>query len=224
MAPIPAPADHPRTLMGRQKKPFQRSTPLILPPEFYERETVTVAKDLLGCLLVHREEAGTTMGWIIEAEAYLQGDPAAHSFRGETPRNRVMFGPAGHAYLYLIYGLHTCINVVTGPVGTGEAVLIRALEPAGGIELMQERRGTDDLLSLASGPGKLTQALGITMDLNGTSLSEGPLQIWSPGSLPGRRPEGADDGIVQTTRIGITKAADRPLRFYLEGSRYISRR
>ncbi len=197
---------------------------MILSPAFYERDTVTVARDLPGCLLVHREEAGTTMGWIVEVEAYLRDDPAAHSYRGETPRNRAMFGPAGHAYVYRIYGLHTCVNIVTGQEGVGEAVLIRALEPAAGIDLMRARRGTDDLLALASGPGKLTSALGITMDLNGTSLSDGPLQVWSPDSLPGRRPEGSPGEIVQTTRIGITKAADLPLRFYLKGSRYVSRR
>lgn len=197
---------------------------MILPPEFYDRDTVTVAKDLLGCLLVHQDETGTTMGWIVEDEAYLQGDPAAHSYRGETKRNRAMFGPPGHAYVYRIYGLHTCFNVVTGPEGIGEAVLIRALEPAVGIDLMQARRGTDDPLALASGPGKLTQALNITMDLDGTSLSDGPLQVWAPESLPDRRPEGWPGEIVQTTRIGITKAADLPLRFYLNGNRYISRR
>ena len=197
---------------------------MILSPAFYERDTVTVAKDLLGCLLVHQNGEGTAMGWIVEAEAYLCGDPAAHSFRGETARNRTMFGPAGHAYVYRIYGLHTCVNVVTGPKGTGEAVLIRALEPAGGLDLMQERRGTDDPLALASGPGKLTQALRITMALDGTSLIDGPLRIWSPESLPGRRPKGWPGEIVQTTRIGITRAADLPLRFYIAGNRYISRR
>ncbi|MFA7199727.1 MAG: DNA-3-methyladenine glycosylase [Methanoculleus sp.] len=197
---------------------------MILPPAFYERDTVTVAKDLLGCLLVHREEAGTTMGWIVEVEAYLRDDPAAHSFRGRTARNRTMFGSAGHAYVYRIYGLHTCVNVVTGPEGVGEAVLVRALEPAAGTDLMRARRGTDDPLALCSGPGKLTQALAITMDLDGTSLSSGPLQVRSPESLPGRWPEALPGEIVRTTRIGITKAADLPLRFYLKGSRYVSRR
>lgn len=197
---------------------------MILPPEFYARDTVTVTKDLLGCLLVHQGKGGTAAGWIVEDEAYLKGDPAAHSYRGETKRNRVLFGPPGRVYTYLIYGLHTCVNVAMGPVGTGEAILIRALEPAFGVDLMQKRRGKDDPLELASGPGKLTEALGITMDLNGTSLCTGPLQIWSPDSLSDRRPEGWPGEIVQTTRIGITKAADRPLRFYLKESRYISRR
>ncbi|WP_332449833.1 DNA-3-methyladenine glycosylase [Methanoculleus sp.] len=197
---------------------------MILSPAFYERDTVTVAEDLLGCLLVHREEAGATMGWIVETEAYLRGDPAAHSFRGKTARNRTMFGPAGHAYVYRIYGLHTCVNIVTGPRGVGEAVLVRALEPACGIDLMRARRGTDDPLALASGPGKLTQALGITMDFDGTSLSDGPLQVRPPESLSGRRPEGLPGEVVRTTRVGITKAADLPLRFYLKGSRYVSRR
>jgi DNA-3-methyladenine glycosylase len=197
---------------------------MILSSSFYKRDTVTVAKELLGCLLVHLEGVGMTMGRIVEDEAYIREDPAAHSFRGKTERNRVMFGPAGHAYIYRIYGLHTCVNVVTGSEGAGEAVLIRALEPVFGIDLMQERRGATDLSALCSGPGKLTSALGITMDLNGTSLCDGPLQIWSPDSLPGFQPEGPHGEIVQTTRIGITKAADLSLRFYLKGNRHVSRR
>ena len=195
---------------------------MILPPEFYAHDAVTVAKDLLGCLLVHQEEAGMAAGWIVEDEAYLRGDPAAHSFRGETKRNRVLFGPPGRAYIYRIYGLYTCIDVVTGPEGAGGAVLIRALEPAVGIDLMRERRGTDDPLALASGPGTD----------GGARHHDGPEQ-GSPSATvpsrsgrrrtPGRRPEGWPGEVVQT-RIGITKAADRPLRFYLKGSRYVSRR
>ncbi|RXE56475.1 3-methyladenine DNA glycosylase [Methanoculleus taiwanensis] len=197
---------------------------MLLSPAFYKRDTVTVAQELLGCLLVHREGAKTTSGWIVEDEAYLRGDPAAHSFRGETKRNSVLFGPTGRAYIYRIYGLHTCVNIVTGTEGDGEAVLIRALEPAQGIELMQERRGTQDLVSLCNGPGKLASALGITMDLNGASLHSSSLQVWSPDSLPDHRPEGTSGEIVQTTRVGITKAADLPLRFYLNDSRFVSRR
>jgi len=187
-----------------------------LPQSFYERDTVAVARDLLGCLLINRDKDGAAAGRIVEVEAYLRDDPAAHSYRGMTERNRAMFGPAGHAYVYRIYGLHTCVNAVTGAEGRGEAVLIRALEPVAGIDLMQARRGRDDLISLANGPGKLTEALGITTDLDGTSLSCGPLQINPPTA---RREE-----IVQTTRIGITKAADLPLRFCLKGNPYLSRR
>jgi DNA-3-methyladenine glycosylase len=187
-----------------------------LPQSFYERDTVAVARDLLGCLLINRDKDGAAAGRIVEVEAYLRDDPAAHSYRGMTERNRAMFGPAGHAYVYRIYGLHTCVNAVTGAEGRGEAVLIRALEPVAGIDLMQARRGRDDLISLANGPGKLTEALGITTDLDGTSLSCGPLRIYPPTA---RREE-----IVQTTRVGITKAADLPLRFCLKGNPYLSRR
>jgi len=193
---------------------------VILPRSFYERETVTVARDLLGCYLVHQDDEGTTGGRIVEDEAYVAEDPAAHSFRGMTPRNAVMFGPPGHAYVYRIYGLYDCVNVVTGREGSGEAVLIRALEPVLGIRLMQKRRRATDLRNLCSGPGKLTQALGITRALDGASLLDGPLQVWSRESLPGPADTPA---IVQTTRVGITKAAERPLRFYLGGSSYISR-
>ena len=196
---------------------------MILPVEFYQRDTVTVARDLLGCYLVHREDAGTTIGRIVEDEAYIGEDPAAHSFRGETERNRAMFGPAGHAYVYRIYGIHNCVNVVTRREGIGEAVLIRALEPVEGIDRMQERRGTEDRRLLCSGPGRLTEALHITMEQNGRSLIDGPLQVWSAESLPGY-PKVEEDEIVQTTRIGITKAADLPLRFYIRGNRYVSRR
>lgn len=197
---------------------------MILPQAFYERDTVTVAKELLGCHLVHQEPEGTAIGRIVEDEAYIREDPAAHSFRGKTERNAAMFGPAGHAYVYRIYGIHTCVNVVTGLKGSGEAVLIRALEPVAGMELMQERRGVEDAKSLCSGPAKLTQALGITLEHNGASFLESPLQIWSADGVPGSEPVNGTQEIVQTTRIGITKAADRPLRFYIRGNRYISRR
>jgi DNA-3-methyladenine glycosylase len=136
---------------------------MILPRSFYERETIRVARKLLGCFLVHREEEGTTIGRIVEDEAYVEQDPAAHSFNGMTERNRVMFGQAGHAYVFFVYGKHFCVNAVTGAEGKGEAVLIRALEPVEGIVLMQARRLTDKIADLCSGPGKLTQALHITM-------------------------------------------------------------
>ena len=125
--------------------------------------------------------------------------------------------------MYFIYGMHHCVNVVTGREGAGEAVLIRALEPLRGIALMQHRRGTEKVTLLCNGPGKLTEALGITLAFNGSSFLNGSLQMWSADSLPSSPMIGNAD-IVQTTRIGITKAKELPLRFYLKGNRYISRR
>jgi len=196
---------------------------MILPQSFYAQETVSVAKHLLGCYLVHLEGEATTLGRIVETEAYLVGDPASHAFTGQTPRNRVMFGPVGHAYVYLIYGLHHCVNAVSGQAGTGEAVLIRALEPLQGIAVMHQRRRTHNLHLLCSGPARLTEALAITHAFNGVPLFEGPLRICSADSLPSF-PVIEDAEIVQTTRIGIAKAKDLPLRFYLKGNRFLSRR
>lgn len=192
-------------------------------PTFYEQDTITVAKELLGCYLVHLEGEETTLGRIVETEAYLVNDPASHAFIGKTKRNSVLFGPVGHSYVYFIYGMHYCFNVVTGQEGTGEAVLIRALEPLQGISVMQKRRGTEKLSLLCNGPARLAEALAITLSLNGISLSDGPLQIWSPDSLHSSAiSEKAE--IVQTTRIGIVKAKELPLRFYLKGNRNISRK
>jgi DNA-3-methyladenine glycosylase len=196
---------------------------MILPRSFYEQDTISAAQDLLGCFIVHQEEEGTTMGRIVEDEAYVENDRAAHSYRGMTDRNRVLFGPPGRAYVFFIYGLHCCVNAVTGTEGKGEAVLIRALEPVGGISLMQARRKTDTLVALCSGPGKLTEALHVTMEHNGLSLTDSPLQIWSADSVPDYHPPSGDQ-IVQTTRVGISKATDLPLRFYIRGSRFISRK
>jgi DNA-3-methyladenine glycosylase len=195
---------------------------MILPPLFYAGDTAAIAQKLLGCYLVRLSSAGAVIGRIVETEAYLHGDPAAHSYRGETERTRVMFGAPGHAYVYFIYGMHFCVNAVTGlPDRRGEAVLIRALEPVEGIALMMHRRRATKLRDLCSGPGKLCQALDITRDLNGVSLSNGLLQIWSADTLPGS-PENPE--IVQTTRIGIQKAADLLLRLYLKDNLYISRK
>ncbi len=132
-----------------------------------------------------------------------------------------MFGPAGHAYIYFIYGMHHCVNAVTGPEGKGEAVLIRALEPIEGISIMQKRRQTEKISSLCNGPAKLTEALALPLSLNGVPLFEGPLQIWSPNSLPSA-PLIEPLDIIETTRIGIQKAKELPLRFYLKDNRFIS--
>ena len=188
-----------------------------LPQSFYLQDTVTVARRLLGCTLIHDGESGRTTGRIVETEAYLAADEASHSFRGPTTRNGVMFGPPGYAYVYFIYGVHFCMNAVTQPQGMAEAVLIRALEPLDGLALMMERRRTTDPRNLCSGPGKLCQALGIGAAQNGAPLFDGGL--WIRG---GDRPDAAD--IVATTRVGITRAADLPLRFYLRDNPYISKR
>ncbi|HWQ19051.1 MAG TPA: DNA-3-methyladenine glycosylase [Methanotrichaceae archaeon] len=196
---------------------------MILPQTFYDHDADAVAKKILGCYLVHIENERTTLGRIVETEAYISNDPACHAFKGKTKRNSVLFGPAGYAYVYLIYGIHYCFNVVAGQKETGQAVLIRALEPLRGISIMQERRRTEERKLLCNGPGKLTQALRIDISFNGIPVFEGPLQIWSPDSLDDyraiQRPE-----IVETTRIGISQAKELPLRFYLKGSNYVSRK
>jgi len=153
-------------------------------------------------------------GIIVETEAYEADDPASHSFAGQRPRNRAMFGPPLTAYVYRSYGVHWCVNIVTGPVGHGAAVLLRAIEPTAGLAVMAERRRTAEPRLLASGPGRLTEALGISIAHDGLPLDAPPFEL-----IPR---EGAPD-IVAGPRIGITKAADRPWRFGLSGSRYLSR-
>lgn len=190
-----------------------------LPLSFYQQETIIVARNLLGTYLVHESAEGTTAGRITETEAYLWGDPACHAYRRKTDRNAAMFGPPGLAYVYQIYGLHYCVNVVTAPEGVGEAVLIRSLQPTEGIELMQRRRGTDKLKDLCRGPGRLVQAMGITKNLNGISMLESPFYVMPADSsgVPN-----ADFQIVTTTRIGITQGADLPYRFYIADNPFVS--
>lgn len=172
--------------------------------DFYLQDTLTVTQDLIGHILVHNTPEGVIAGRIIETEAYITGDPANHATRGMTRRNEAMFGSPGHAYIYMIH-THWCLNAVTQPEGTAEAVLVRALQPIEGIELMIRSRRTAILKNLCSGPGKLTQALGITGKDNGTDLTMGNLRIV--------RGEEIGD-IIQTTRIGIRLGAEELWRFY----------
>jgi DNA-3-methyladenine glycosylase len=188
--------------------------PETLSREFYARPTVEVAKDLLGQVLVH----GDTAGIIVETEAYPGGDDlASHSARGITNRTRVIFGPPGHAYVYLIYGVYQCLNIVAEPAGQPGCVLIRAIEPTSGLEIMKRRRpAAKRPESLANGPGKLTLALGITRDHNGVDVTTGPLLVQ-------RQPKPPRFEIKTTPRIGITHCASLPLRFLIKDNRFVSR-
>jgi DNA-3-methyladenine glycosylase len=189
-----------------------------LPPEFYARPVLEVARDLIGCTVEHGDAAGV----IVETEAYHDSEPACHAFAGLTPRTRTLFGEPGRAYVYRSYGIHALLNAVCEREGVGAAVLIRALAPTAGIEAMSARRGAlggraprgEDL---CSGPGKLTQALGISLEENGSCLADGPILI-----LPRAR-EQDEPAIVVGTRVGITRAVDLPWRFCVAGSRHVSR-
>jgi len=196
-------------------QPPARSQPgRILPRRFYARGATDVAQDLLGKYLIHQD----TGGIIVETEAYLGlKDAASHAYCGPTDRNRVMFGPPGHAYVYFIYGMYECVNVVCEKKGEAGAVLIRAVEPRIGIELMRTRRpGAKRLRDIASGPGKLTIAMGITRALNGADLLTSDLTVREAiASEPFE--------ITAGPRIGITKCADWPLRFTITGNEFVSR-
>lgn len=187
----------------------------ILPREFYDRDTVTVARELLGKILVF----GRMAGRIVETEAYLGGDDlASHSARGITKRTRVIFGPPGHAYVYFIYGMHECLNFVVGREGTGGAVLIRATEPLVGINLMKQRRPkAHSVAKLASGPGNLARAFGITRAQNGVDVTRGALVVRASREEP-------QFEIRVTPRIGIRQCADLPLRFLIAGNAAVSGR
>ncbi len=177
--------------------------------------TIDLARFLIGKVVVRDLPEGRIVGRIVETEAYLNDDEAAHSFRGETPRNRSLFLERGHAYVYVSYGIHRMLNVAGGAHGVGTGVLVRAAEPLEGIELMRARRGVTALTDLARGPGKLAQAMGITLGLDGIDLTrEGPLWL---GRID--RPTGE---IGVSVRIGISKAADLPLRFFERGSPFVS--
>jgi DNA-3-methyladenine glycosylase len=188
-----------------------------LPRSFYARSSPEVARDLIGRLLVRRLSAVTLMGRIVECEAYQEDDPASHSFRGVTNRTEVMFGPAGRLYVYFTYGMHFCMNVVTGREGEGSAVLLRAVEPLEGLEWMRHRRGVADPRLLCSGPARLTQAYGIGRADNGMDLlAARDLFVARGRPIP-------EDGVGVGPRVGITAATERPWRFYELGNRFVSR-
>jgi DNA-3-methyladenine glycosylase len=180
---------------------------------FYERGVVEVAQDLVGCVLRHGETAGV----IVETEAYHESEPACHAHVGLTGRTHILFGPPARAYVYRSYGIHALFNAVTEAEGVGAAVLIRALEPLEGLDLMRRRRGVSRTEDLCDGPGKLTQALDIELDLNGSDLLSGPIAIEPP------RPGWEAPELLVGPRIGITKAAELPWRFCAAGSRSVSR-
>jgi DNA-3-methyladenine glycosylase len=193
-----------------------------LAADFYARPVLEVAHDLIGCVIEHAPgHEPPVSGVIVETEAYHDSEPACHAFAGLTPRTRTLLGPPGRAYVYRSYGIHALLNAVCEPEGVGAAVLIRALEPLEGIETMRTRRSIlatamrDE--DLCSGPGKLTQALGVELSENGGDLHDGPVRI-----LP-REAEWLEPRMVMGTRIGITKAVELPWRFCAAGNRHVSR-
>lgn len=183
---------------------------------FFDKDVSELAKDLLGCELVHKSAEGLTAGIIVETESYHQSDEASHSFRGITKRTRIMFGPPGNIYVYFTYGMHWCFNITAEKVGIGAAVLIRALEPTQGIELMKNRRGKEKIYELCSGPSKLVQAMGITISDYGKPVFSGEFQLKPRG-------EAANLDIRSGPRIGISKAQDKPWRFWIKDNSFISR-
>jgi DNA-3-methyladenine glycosylase len=177
--------------------------------EFFARSVHEVAPELVGCTLL----VGGVGGRIVEVEAYDASDPASHGFRGQTLRNRSMFGPPGHAYVYRSYGIHWCLNLVCGGEGVAEAVLVRALEPTDGIDLMRARRGLEDERLLCAGPGRLCQALGVTFDHDGAALVRPPFALQAAAeAVP----------IARGPRVGITRAVELPWRYGQAGSRFLS--
>jgi DNA-3-methyladenine glycosylase len=184
-----------------------------LDDRFFERSVHQVARELVGCTLIH----GDCGGVIVETESYERDDPACHAYVGRTARNEVLFGPPGRAYVYLSYGIHSLLNAVAEPEGQAAAVLIRALEPTLGLEEMRNRRGGRRDEDLCSGPGKLTEALGVGLGDNGASLSAAPFAI-----LP-RESAWREVEVMAGPRIGITKATEKPWRFCAAGNRFVSR-
>lgn len=188
---------------------------------FFRQDTVELARKLLGCLLVHRTPDGVAGGMIVETEAYVGAiDKACHAYQNRSERTKIMYGDGGYAYVYFIYGMHHCFNVVTGPAGEGNAVLIRALEPVFGLDLMCKRRQTDKLQNLCSGPGKVCQALAITKEEYGLDLCDpaSPLRLIRFRHIP-------DNHITSSPRINVAyaeEAAAWPWRFYVKDNAYVS--
>ena len=209
---FPFPPDS-RIRMSPARKPAAAASPTLGKPlkrSVFDRSVHEVAPDLIGATFLVNGVGGV----IVEVEAYHHTDPAAHSYRGPTPRNRVMFGPAGYSYVYRSYGIHWCANFVCEGVGSASAVLIRAIEPTHGLAAMRRRRGLDDPRALCSGPGKLCQAMGITIAHSELRLDGPPIALYARGA----RPE-----IVTGIRIGITKAVELPWRCGLMGSKFLSK-
>ena len=194
----------------------KRAPGCVLPVAYYARPTLEVARDLLGSLLCRREANGTfTVGRIVETEAYIgETDPACHAAAGRTPRTRVLYGPPGRSYVYFMYGMHYCFNVVTEPEGQPAAVLVRAVHPEAGLDRMQARRGGREGSDLTRGPARLCEALGIDLDLNDVSLAGPILTVRTDGANVGR--------VASGPRIGIRVATDRPWRFWVEGDPFVS--
>ncbi len=195
-----------------------------LPPEFYNRKVNSVAKALLGKIFVRKNQSQFLSGKIVEVEAYdWQHDEASHSFNGKTKRNEVMFGDAGHLYVYFTYGMHFCANVVTGKVGFGSAVLLRAIDPIAGIKTMaQNRFGKEivdkkELINLCNGPAKICQAFGINRNSNGINLQADEIFIIDSSEIETSK-------IISTTRIGIKKSIDLPWRYYIKDNPFVSKK
>lgn len=213
--PLPTrPSAHVR-LSGRGEMGPPVARPRLLKRAELPVDTAELARFLIGKMLVRTLAEGGAGGRIVETEAYSIGDPAGHAYRGMTPRNRALFLERGHAYVYLAYGVSFMLNVSSEIPGVGAGVLIRAIEPTSGVTIMERNRGVEVVRDLARGPGRLCEALGIDRRLDGVDLCQaGPLWLGSDGQ--------AADEIGRSKRIGITRAADSPLRFYIRGSRFVS--
>ena len=188
-----------------------------LPRRFFARDPVVLARDLLGRVLFYRTPEALLAGRIVETEAYTgESDAASHAFRGRTARNAVMFGPAGHAYVYFTYGMHYCLNVTADVPGTAGAVLLRALEPLAGLEIMRARGDRGPEHRLLSGPGKIGRAFGLTLEDNGRDFTRGRLGLAAGSPVPDRT-------VARSRRIGISRAVELPYRFTVVGSRSLSK-